>query len=112
MKTLVIKLSLICSTAFLFSFGKAQDEVWPKVVTAPDGTVIKVYEPQPESFSGNNLKFRSAISVTAASGGDPIFGTFWANSKVETDRNNRQMTIESLKISDIKIPAETDPNRI
>ena len=28
-----------------------------------NGTMIKVYEPEPESFEGNTLKFRSAISV-------------------------------------------------
>jgi hypothetical protein len=112
MKTLLIKLFLVSNTALLFSFGEAQDEGWPKTVTASDGSTIKVYEPEPESFSGNTLKFRSAISVTSATGGDPIFGTFWSNSKVETDRNNRMVSIETLQISDIKIPAETDQNRI
>jgi hypothetical protein len=112
MKTLLIKLSLLVSTAFLFSFGKAQDQGWPRVIVASDGTVIKVYEPEPESFAGNKLKFRSAISVTSNQGGDPVFGTFWADSKVETDRNNRQVSVESLNITDIKIPAETDQSRV
>jgi hypothetical protein len=112
MKTLLLKLTLICSSALLFSFGKAQDQGWPRVITASDGTVIRVYEPEPESFAGNNLKFRSAISVTANGGTEPIFGTFWCQSRVETDRNSRQVTLSSAQISDIKIPAETDQGRI
>ncbi|HTS43213.1 MAG TPA: hypothetical protein VMH01_02380 [Puia sp.] len=110
MKALIAKLSLLFSTVLLFSFGKAQED-WPKVITAADGTTIKVYEPQPESFGGNILKFRSAISVIENGATDPVFGTFWATAKVQTDRDNRVMTIESLQVTDLKIPAVADQKK-
>ncbi len=111
MKALIIKLSLLSFTAILFSFGRAQEE-WPKIINAADGTIIKVYQPEPESFSGNVLKSRSAISVTEDGTTEPVFGTFWSTSKVQTDRDNRQMIIESIKVTDIKIPAVSDPKKI
>ena len=111
MKALIVKLSLLSCTVLLFSFGQAQED-WPKTITAADGTTIKIYQPQPESFSGNTLKSRSAISVSENGNADPVFGTFWSTSKVQTDRDTRQMIIESIKVTDIKIPVVTDQNKI
>ena len=111
MKARIIRLSILGMAILFSSFAIAQGD-WPRVINASDGTVIKMYQPEPESFSSNVLKFRSAISVTEPGHSDPIFGTFWAVSKVQTDRDNRQVGIESLHVSDIKIPAETDQNKI
>ena len=111
MKTLLTKICLLCCSLFLFSTIKAQED-WPKIITASDGTIIKIYQPQPESFSGNTLKFRAAISVTATQGTEPVFGTFWSSAKVQTDRDSREIAIESLNISDIKVPAETDQTKL
>ena len=111
MKSLLTRLSFFGFALLLSSFAFAQED-WPKVVTASDGTVIKVYQPQPENFKGNQLQFRSAISVTATGNADPIFGTFWATSKVETDRDNRDVSINTLNITSIKIPAIADQDRI
>jgi len=111
MKALTPKLLLICCAVLLFSFSRAESN-WPKIINAADGTIIKVYQPEPESFAGNTLKFRSAISVTEEGIAEPVFGTFWSISKMQTDRDNRQMIIESIKITDIKIPAVTDPKKI
>ncbi len=41
---------------------RASDD-WPKLIKTENGTQIKVYQPEPESFKGNILMFRSAISV-------------------------------------------------
>ncbi len=113
MKTLFTKIFLTACIACLYSICSAQSVTdWPKVITASDGTVIKMYQPQPESFAGNVLKSRSAISVIENGNADPIFGTFWSTSRVETDRDNREISIESIKISDIKIPGESDPNKV
>ncbi|PWT75912.1 MAG: hypothetical protein C5B59_07675 [Bacteroidetes bacterium] len=111
MKALFTKLLMLGCAVFLFSFNKPRED-WPRVITAADGTVIKIYQPEPESFAGNVLKFRSAISVSENGTEDPVFGTFWSTSKMQTDRDSRQMNIESMKVTDIKIPAVTDQNKI
>jgi hypothetical protein len=111
MKKLSAKLIMLAISVLLFSFGRAADDQWPKQITSKDGTLIKVYEPAPESFVGNTLQFRSAISITQGSS-DPVFGTFWASSKVETDRDNRQIIFNTLNITNIKIPSISDQNKL
>ncbi len=111
MKKRLARILLLAVSVLMSGFSMAADE-WPKQVTAADGSLIKVYEPAPETFSGNSLKFRSAISVTAQGASDPVFGTFWADSKVETDRDNRKLSFQSINISDLKVPSITDQNTL
>jgi hypothetical protein len=86
-----------------------QQQDWPRSFTTDDGTVVKVYQPQPEAFSDNVLKSRWAISVTQP-GKDPVFGTFWSVAQVETDRDNRRVVIQSVKVPNVKFPGQTDDN--
>jgi len=102
------------SFVFLFGTAQAQDaqQGWPRSFTTDDGTVIKIYQPQPESFSDNILKSRWAISVMENGKSDPIFGTFWSVANVETDRDNRRVIIQSVKVPNVKFPGQTDDNFI
>ena len=96
------------STFFVFNTSRAAQIQWPITLTAADGSVIKVYEPQPESFEGNILKYRSAVSVLQEGKTDPVFGTFWSVATVETDKDNRTINIQSVKIPNIKFPGDPD----
>ena len=87
-----------------------QQQDWPRSFTTDDGTVVKIYEPQPESFSDNVLKSRWAISVLQSGKSDPVFGTFWSVSNVETDRDNRRVIIQSVKVPNVKFPGQVDDN--
>jgi hypothetical protein len=88
MKNSTRKFFLLFLTVLSFSFSRASGD-WPKLINTANGTQIKVYEPEPESFKGNTLMFRSAISVLENGSNEPVFGAFWATAKVETDRDNR-----------------------
>jgi len=77
-----------------------------------DGTVVKIYQPQPESFSNNILKSRWAISVLQPGKTDPVFGTFWSVANVETDRDARRVVIQSAKVPNVKFPGQPDDNFI
>src|SRR5580704_2488681 len=88
--------------------GQQQD--WPRSFTMDDGTVVKIYQPQPESFSNNILKSRWAVSVLQSGKTDPVFGTFWSVANVETDRDNRRVIIQSAKVPNVKFPGQTDDN--
>src|ERR1700676_3628496 len=107
MKNFAKKTIMAGIAVMLFQLGHAQ-EVWPLSISASDGTVIEVYQFQPDSLSGNMLKSISAISILKKGSSDPAFGTIWSNARIETDRNNRQVAIESISISAIKIPADTN----
>ncbi len=106
MKTLVTFCLLFATLAV-----SAQNE-WPKLIAANDGSIIKIYQPQPESFSNNILKYRSAISFQNDSNTDPLFGTFWTVATVETDKDNRKITIVSAKIPNLKIAGDSDETQI
>ncbi|UAY52679.1 hypothetical protein [Ferruginibacter albus] len=106
-------ISLLFSFIAVFSNAKAQDNDWPRTINTQDGSVIKIYEPDPESFSGNTLKTRSAISLLQSGKTDPVFGTFWAVETVETDRDNRLINIISAKVPNIKFSSsDVDANTI
>jgi hypothetical protein len=113
MKRIYTSLFTLCASFFLFSTLKAagQDE-WPKVISSTDGSEIKIYELQPESFSGNTLKARAAISILQSGKTDPTFGTFWTVSTVETDKDNRRVILQSVKVPNIKFPGQVDDNMI
>src|SRR5580704_10007799 len=104
MKKYILQTFLLSSCLLAFGFSRAADE-WPKLINTSNGTQIKVYEPEPESFKGNTLMFRSAISILGSGSNDPVFGAFWGTAKVETDRDNRTLRINSLDVTSIRIPA-------
>jgi len=85
-----------------------QQQDWPRSFTTDDGTVIKIYQPQPEGFSDNVLKSRWAISVLQPGKSDPVFGTFWSVANVETDRDNRRVIIRDAKVPNVRFPGQTD----
>src|ERR1700749_4758646 len=104
----------LLSGFFLLGSVRAQDaqQEWPRSFTTDDGTVVKIYQPQPESFSDNILKSRWAISVLQNGKTDPVFGTFWSVANVETDRDNRRVVIQSAKVPNVKFPGQNDDNFI
>jgi hypothetical protein len=87
-----------------------QQQDWPRSFTMDDGTVVKIYQPQPESFSNNILKSRWAVSVLQPGKTDPVFGTFWSVANVETDRDGRRVVIQSAKVPNVKFPGQPDEN--
>jgi hypothetical protein len=107
MKRLSAKLAFSTSILFLSHLCNAQSE-WPRSITATDGTVINIYQPQPESFEGNVLKCRAAISIAGPGGQEPVFGVVWSTDQVATDRDKREVSIEAVKVDNLKIPADTD----
>lgn len=114
--------SMILAALTLSAVGRAQDaspapqqqqqQDWPRSFTTDDGTVVKIYQPQPESFADNVLKSRWAISVLQNGKTDPVFGTFWSVANVETDKDARRVIIQSVKVPNIKFPGQTDDNFI
>ncbi|HTI90329.1 MAG TPA: hypothetical protein VL727_07040 [Puia sp.] len=120
MRSIRIIFSMLLAALSVSVVARAQDAApqqqqqqdWPRSFTTDDGTVVKIYEPQPESFSDNVLKSRWAISVLQNGKTEPVFGTFWSVSNVETDRDNRRVVIQSVKVPNVKFPGQADDNFI
>jgi len=81
---------------------------WPKEISTKGGALINVYQPQPESLSGDKLDGRAAFSGAAKTGDELVFGVFWYTATVVTDRDARTLTLESIVVREIKLPGIED----
>lgn len=89
----------------------AQD--WPREIESSYG-VITMYQPQIESYKGNALSARTAISLTPEGTSEPVFGAVWLSCRVSTDRTSRVVSLEDVDVKHIKFPGGTyqDTSRI
>jgi len=85
---------------------------WPKEIKAKNGALITIYQPQPESMKGVQLKGRAAFSVQEKPDSELIFGVFWYDAKMITDRDTRMMSLESIVIDDVKLPGLEDTEKL
>ena len=109
MKSLSVVLSLVSAFLFTGYSGTAQ-EVWPKTINASNGSIIKLYEWQPETFSNNELKARAAISVLESGKSDPVFGVAWINASTRSEGN--QVIVQTIEISSIKLPGDVGDEQL
>lgn len=96
---------LILSLAILPLYANAV--VWPQEIEAKEGTII-VYQPQPEALTGNILTGRAAMSIEAKSQKDPVFGVFWFEAKINTDKDNDKAHIASFVVTKVRWPDSKD----
>ena len=66
----------------------ANAAAWPQEIEADEGTIV-VYQPQPERLEGNTLAGRSAMSLELKGRDEPIFGAFWFEARIDTDRDKQ-----------------------
>ncbi len=85
----------------------AQDDGgWPREIDAP-AVKILIYQPQPETFMGDRLTGRAAVSVTPNGETEPVFGAMWINARVSTDRDTRMVDILDAKVENVRFPDAT-----
>ncbi|TFG97161.1 MAG: carbohydrate-binding family V/XII [Calditrichales bacterium] len=80
-----------------------ETEGWPREIET-DAAIIVVYQPQVESFEGNRLESRSAVSVLNKGTETPVFGVAWFSSRVETDLDARIITMLELSVKRVVFP--------
>ena len=85
----------------------AQERTWPREISA--GTLsIVIYQPQIDSLKGNRLFGRAASSVTSETHREPVFGAFWFNANIETDRDAGTVEIVYLEVGRVRFPNATE----
>jgi hypothetical protein len=93
----------------VFSWGQAasaQDIGWPREIDLPAGKIV-IYQPQLDNLEGNDLTGRSAVSVTPAGRTEPAFGMVWFEAQLESDRDNRMVSILELDVPRVRFPNAT-----
>lgn len=98
--------------ALLIAATTAAIAQWPREITAKNGTVITIYQPQPEAMKGNKLEGRAAFAALEKATSEPVFGVFWFTATMITDRDTRMMTLESILIDDVKLPGIDDTQKL
>jgi hypothetical protein len=86
-----------------------QDEPlgWPREIETPNYTVV-LFQPQLESFEHNDLKARTAFSVTEKTESTPVFGVVWLTARVETDRDARMVDVLDVTVDAVRFPDITE----
>ena len=106
-----MKKLLIIISFSLTVMAQAQSE-WPRTLETKKGGKILVYQPQLESLKEGKLTGRAAVSVREMAGDEPVFGAIWYETILLTDRDSRMATMESIKITNVKLPGVTDSTKI
>lgn len=113
---LKVKLSIILIGFFISITGlQAQkDDVieleWPREVTTSNG-VLTYYQPQIDSYAGNMIEGRCAISLKPEKG-DMLFGAFWFRAFMQTDKAARTAVLDQIDVLDLQFPGLTDSTEI
>jgi hypothetical protein len=85
------------------------DSGWPRIVQAKTDT-FTVYQPQLDSWEGNQVVAHMAVSVLPSSSRDSIFGVVEFTARTDVDKANRTVYLEAMKITSVKFP--TAPDRV
>ncbi len=84
---------------------------WPQELQA-GSWVVTMYQPQIDSFEGNNLEARAAVSVKRADGtGQPEFGAVWISAKVDVDREARLVSVREVRIPEVRFADSREEDR-
>ncbi len=107
----IVKLLFVALIGFVHA-AQSQAVDWPQEIVGENGAVVIIYQPQVESFSGNNLEARAAVSVKMASAPDvPVFGAVWIKSRLDTNRDTRTAMLRDIEISDVRFADATEDQK-
>ncbi len=85
---------------------KAQDIGWPREIETAKAKVV-IYQPQMETYDGEKMTARAAVSVTQKDKIEPVFGAVWFDCRVITDRDSRIVSIAEVKVPRVKFANAT-----
>ena len=77
-------------------FSTNAQSTWPKEIPFKNGGKVTIYQPQPESFEGNKLTGRSAVSVNETAKSEPVFGAIFYDAFMSTDKDSRTADLDSM----------------
>jgi hypothetical protein len=80
------------------------DGTWPREIDR-GGEKATVYQPQVDSWEGDEIHAYAALSVEAKASKKPRYGVVWFTARTEVDKVNRQVTLDNFQITKVKFPA-------
>lgn len=104
---LSIRIAAVATALLSLGPVNAQEQGWPRAIETPKGSIV-IYQPQVDTFEGNELTSRAAVSVTPTGKTEPVFGVVWVNARVDTDRDTRRVRILDIKVPTVRFPNATE----
>src|SRR5215475_9297590 len=80
---------------------------WPRQVQLST-VVLTIYQPQIDSWQGNQLSFRAAVAAKVSGANAETFGVIWGSARTEVDRLGRQVTLQDLRLTRSNFPTLPD----
>jgi hypothetical protein len=77
---------------------------WPLELPSTAGQVT-AYQPQIDSYTGNQLTAHQAISVAQGEGKPPVFGAIFFTATLSTDRGTGTVTVENINVTNSRFPS-------
>ena len=100
---LIIAVTLVFVSRPVYAFAEGDELAWPREVQADNAKII-MYQPQIETFVGDKLTGRAAVSVTMKDSVNPVFGVVWIDSKVSVDKDARTVDILEITVTNVRFP--------
>src|SRR6056297_2589770 len=99
--------NLLAGMMLLTSMAAHAELHWPQEIIAEEGTIV-VYQPQPESLSGNVLQGRAAVALELNGRDEPVFGAMWFSARLETDRDAGIAHVHDVNVASVTWPESRD----
>ena len=106
---LLIAVTLVFVSQSVYIFAEGEDLGWPREVQADNAKII-MYQPQIETFVGDKLTGRAAVSVTMKDSVNPVFGVVWIDSKVSVDKDARTVDVLETTVTKVRFPNADEEN--
>ena len=79
------------------------DTGWPREADRGDEKMT-VYQPQVDSWQGDQLHAYAALSVVKNGNKENLYGVVWFTARTEVDKVNREVTLDNFQITKLEFP--------
>lgn len=110
MKKIILLMLISLSVSTILFADDSNGYSWPKEIKKENFNVT-LYQPQLESFKGNILEGRMALSVKQKDK-EAVFGSLWFKARLATNLEERTAVLENLDIKRIYFPGVEDTAKI
>jgi hypothetical protein len=83
------------------------DAGWPRQLLSGT-TTFSVYQPQVDSWTGNQLAVRAAVAVQEGGAAEPAYGVIWLSARTDVDKTTRIVSLTYQQITKANFPSAPD----
>ncbi len=84
--------------------NESEDPGWPREVKTGNLT-FTIYQPQLDSWDGNKLNARAAVSVKTSEKEEPVYGVLWISGLTDVNKGDRIVTLQNIKVDKVDFPS-------